>query len=165
MPNRRPLLERFWEKVRIGAPNECWEWIAYRNAAGYGTICVEGCSDRAHRVSWVFYHGKPIPLGMFVLHTCDNRACVNPHHLILGTQADNLHDMVHKARHPRGTHNGSAKLSEDDVKEIVSLAYAGELSHSQLANHYGVHQCTITAILTGRNWGWFTDIKPRYKKG
>lgn len=95
--------DRFWAKVRV-APG-CWEWAAAKNGKGYGRIYAWGKQQSAHRVSYALAYG-PIPLGLFVLHHCDNPGCVNPNHLFLGTQKDNIHDMLRKGRHfeQRKTH-------------------------------------------------------------
>ena len=98
-------MQRFWEKVRFSELGYlgCIEWTAYLNSLGYGSFnCAFGGERRtrpAHRVAWMLVHG-PIPEGLYVLHTCDNRKCVNPYHLYLGTQADNMLDMVQRNRHP-----------------------------------------------------------------
>lgn len=89
--------ERFWSRVRKGAEDECWEWTGPRIPTQYGTIMVNGRVERAHRASWFLAHG-PVPDGMWVLHSCDNRGCVNPIHLFLGTRQDNVDDMVRKGR-------------------------------------------------------------------
>lgn len=88
--------ERFWSKVdRSG---ECWEWTAGLNQAGYGQFSMwPDRPERAHRFSWVLHNG-PIPDDLCVLHACDNRKCVNPAHLFLGTRGDNIRDCFAKGR-------------------------------------------------------------------
>jgi hypothetical protein len=87
---------RFWAKVQRG--EGCWEWQGANNGKGYGCFGKEGSRPYyAHRFSWEL-HAGPIPDGLFVLHRCDNRRCVNPEHLFLGTQGDNMRDMIAKGR-------------------------------------------------------------------
>lgn len=91
--------ERFWSKVdRSGGPDSCWPWLAGRMRAGYGNFWMDGHEKLAHRVAWELTNG-PIPIGLCVLHRCDNAPCQNPIHLWLGTKADNSRDMVSKGRH------------------------------------------------------------------
>lgn len=90
--------ERFWSKVNKEAPGGCWEWTAGLNSAGYGQFSNwPSAPQRAHRVSWEFANGE-IPDGLCVLHRCDNRPCVNPAHLFLGTKGDNIRDCFAKGR-------------------------------------------------------------------
>lgn len=98
-----PVVERFWPKVAKRGPDDCWLWTAQTNPAGYGQIGVGSLTDGtrgyafAHRVSYELANG-PIPPGFFVCHKCDVRRCVNPSHLFLGTQHDNMRDCSRKGR-------------------------------------------------------------------
>ena len=91
--------ESFWAKVQKTA--SCWEWMGARNHNGYGIVSRRVGNSLAHRVSWAYVHGQ-IPEGLYACHTCDNPACVNPSHLFLGTQLDNMKDMSAKGRSRRG---------------------------------------------------------------
>jgi hypothetical protein len=157
----RPLEERFWEKVNKKSPEECWEWTAVKNLQGYGNIHIGSKTDGsyrtlvAHRVSWEMHYG-PIPDGLCVLHRCDNPACVNPNHLSLGTQLENIQDMLNKGReslsHPRpGEENGFAKLTTVQVLEIRQRAAQGE-SMRQIAKEFGTDYTNVWLIVRRKAW-------------
>jgi len=97
---KRPLVERFWDHVDIKSQEECWEWKSSLDGKKYGQFAINQKQYRSHRISWELTCGK-IPNGLCVLHKCDNSKCVNPSHLFLGTQKDNIQDMARKGRHWR----------------------------------------------------------------
>lgn len=155
------LEERFWQKVDRGSADECWEWTAYVMPEGYGQIGSDGPTKGsrmllAHRVSYELHFG-PIPKGegyhgTVIRHTCDNRSCVNPNHLKLGTQADNLQDMRDKGRQNRGDRNAQSKLTEEQVLEIRKRHSLGNISQALLARDFGVRKNTINRIINRKTW-------------
>lgn len=132
----------------------CLEWQGCRNQDGYGFHTAgEHRMRRAHRVAWEEAYG-PIPDGLLVCHKCDNRACVRPEHLFLGTSADNTQDAWRKGRLHRlgaGEAHYKAKLTVEMVTEIRSRYAAGE-SQSTLAQSYGVTQATVSKAVLRRTW-------------
>jgi hypothetical protein len=110
--------------------------------------------EKAHRISWIIHNGK-IPKGIFVLHKCDNRKCVNPRHLWLGTQKENIQDALAKGRmrYPdsKGERNYSHKLKEKDIRKVRSCYEAGVLQ-TKLAEMFGVCQSSISRIVTHKRW-------------
>jgi hypothetical protein len=148
-------IERFWSKVDRRSAGDCWEWQACCHRQGYGWFYRKGGQQvLAHRYSYELHHGS-LRRRDKVLHTCDNPRCVNPSHLRLGTQADNVHDMMAKGRSPvigvNGESNHQSKLTRTDVVEIRWRVLAGA-SLPELAERYGVSVRTIRAIEKGEHW-------------
>lgn len=162
----RLLKHRFWKSVNKDGPihpvcGQCWEWIGYKNHGGYGIIITQNKQRwRASRLSWVVHHGN-IDGDLCVLHHCDNRACVNPSHLFLGTRRDNANDRIKKGRPggkrgkpPLGERNGSAKLTSEQVREIRRRYIPRNRTNggSALAREFGVTQTTVSSIILGYHW-------------
>ncbi len=155
----KSLTERFWSA--IGNADGCWLWTHLStNGYGYGQIWSNGYNRLllAHRVSWELHHG-PIPEGMSVLHHCDVPRCVNPAHLFLGHQIDNMNDMRRKKRGhdgyrvkpDNGVKNVNAKLTDADIPVIRSRRANGE-SLGRIAKDYRVWKQTIHQVVTRSPW-------------
>lgn len=101
-------IRRFWSRFTV-TPDGCWEWTGARNPNGYGRVGIHGSRDKTegvHRLAWMMVNGRPVPVGMRVLHRCDNPPCGNPDHLRLGTQQENLAEMRAKGRGGWPGHKG-----------------------------------------------------------
>ena len=147
-------VDRFWKYVSKG--DSCWEWSGPITQYGYGRLNYCKKEKLAHRFSWEIHCG-PIPKknvvrGIFVCHHCDNRKCVNPKHLFLGTIQDNGADMVNKKRNPFGTKHGMSKLTPEKVRMIRNL-YARGMSQTKIGSLVGISQTNASCILTGKTWG------------
>lgn len=147
-------VDRFWKRVSKGSEDDCWNYLG-RPKNGYGTISSGPRGSRveeyAHRFSYALHKGE-IPFGLQVLHSCDNRKCVNPKHLFPGTIQDNMKDKVIKGRHVKGEIHYRAILSEEDVLEIRRLHVPWVVSFADLAKQFNVSHATIYAILHRKNW-------------
>lgn len=154
-------MDRFWAKVSVGRENECWEWRGAASKSGYGSFGVSGRTKYSHRISYEAHKGE-IPHGFDVCHSCDNRRCVNPAHLWLGTRAQNMADCAAKgrARGPnyKGSQIGTSKLSEAAVAD-VKIALARGARPADLGRKYGVTPQAISRIKSGKNWAHLKDIQ------
>lgn len=153
--------ERFWSKVDKNGPqipympDRCWEWIGGKMKSGYGGLKVTGhYGDEdtigAHVFSYELHYGpidrnKDGSRAWHVMHLCDHRACVNPNHLVLGTDMDNRNDSVSKGRHFH-------KLNPEDVVEIRRLYGLGDITQAQLGKQFNVHPETVGHILRRTTW-------------
>ena len=148
------LPRRFWEKVQRGAPDQCWPWLA-TTCQGYGHFKVGSKIKKAHRLAYEEVHG-PIPDNMIVMHTCDNRRCVNVSHLMLGTLGDNNRDRDRKGRQVamRGEAHGMSKLRQEQAAEIAALRNETNRSIRKLADKFGVSANTVRDVMMGRTWKW-----------
>lgn len=144
---RIPLSDKI-EKHTIRIPESgCWVWMSTIHENGYGRVCAGKKPFYAHRVSYEQKYG-PIPSGMMALHHCDVRCCVNPDHIFVGTQQNNMTDKVRKNRQAKGISHGNAKLTEDQVLEIK---YSSETS-IKLAAKFDYSASMIRAIKNGKLW-------------
>lgn len=152
------LRQRFDEKWKLDPQTGCWVWTAYCTGGdgGYGRIRVrienEWKMRGAHRIAWELYIGQ-IPPRLLVCHHCDNPPCVNPAHLFLGTDADNMADRDRKERRtaPKGEQNGEAKLSESEALQVLRRKTTGQRL-IDVAAEFGVSVPQVSRIWRGDSW-------------
>lgn len=174
--------DKFWEKVEV--TDNCWIWLAARNHRGYGVFCVTIPRKRnilAHRWAYEFTYGPIAPETLFVLHQCDNPACVRFDHLRLGTHQENMEEMRKRGRSLIGNKNNSRqhperlqrgdqhwmrrhperippqfkrepKLTRADAEIVRARYQQGDISQQALADEYGVGRGTIADIVTNKTW-------------
>lgn len=165
LPVRRPLADRFWEKVKRGARDECWEWQAGSRGVGYGAFKIAGKVIDAHRFAYELHRGAaPLP-GIWICHTCDNRKCCNPAHLVAGTPLDNFNDMVDRGRRVAPAQISKSqrvrrdagviynqKLTREKVERIRAVWAEGGHTHGSLGVLFGVDRSTIGRVVRGERW-------------
>lgn len=159
---RTPLSERFWSKVNKNGPrhprlkSKCWVWTGHTHPKGHGML-----SDwprkplYAHRVSWQLRHGE-VRNAKHVLHKCDVARCVNPRHLYLGTNLDNIRDRVLHGRNLAGEKHPFAKMSSQTVRKMRSLRATSRMSYRAIADKFGVSVGAAYSAVTRRTW---TSVK------
>jgi hypothetical protein len=159
-------IKRFWASVQKGAETECWLWMAGRTGRDYGAFYYNDKQMPAHRFSMMISAGHPLPDGWFVLHSCDNPPCVNPRHLRLGTQKQNVADAIARGRHknpppapakrryedsPRGSQIGTAKLDEWAVRRLLAKRLTGR-NFTDLGYEFGLDASTVADACKGKTW-------------
>jgi hypothetical protein len=153
----KTIHDRFMDKVSPEPNSGCWLWDAFTREDGYGQFRFNGRTQSAHRVAWQLYNG---PLsrgasgsGVCVLHRCDNPACVNPEHLFIGSNADNVQDMVNKGRNQRcrGADASRSKLIDADVIAIRHFVKSG-VPQNKIAIMFNVDNSTISDIKRRKSW-------------
>lgn len=152
----RPITERFWEKVDVRGPDECWPWKGAKGKQGHGSFAIgskrNGTNGRiqAHRLAYELHHG-PIPDGLEVCHHCDHPPCCNPAHLFVGTHKQNMEDMATKGRSSQGERDSQAKLTTEQVRQIRQLRSDG-MKYKDIAPLFGVSKAAIGAVVRRDRW-------------
>lgn len=150
--NRESLIELFVDKIKsedLYQYDGCWNWkLVPSSKTGYGHFSFKTRQADAHRAAWIVFNGV-IPDNLFVLHKCDNRICVNPNHLFLGTQKTNIEDKVNKLRQAKGLNHGLAFLSDQQVL-LIRQQYPNIKSYSKLAEMFDCSETTIRDIVNNK---------------
>lgn len=156
------IQEKLKASIEVDAQTGCWNWTKHRNQDGYGGIWYQGKTRRAPRVAYEAFVSS-IPDGLLVLHKCDNRACINPDHLFLGTHKENAQDRNRKQRQVQGEKHPNAKLTSETVANYKTLREAasyflGQRKGTRLAREVsGIPRTTAEHIDIGRRW---KDVAP-----
>lgn len=137
------IKDRFFKKIKF--TNGCWEWQGDRFVQGYGAVTINKKKVKAHRISFLIFNGK-FPKYLCVLHKCDNRKCVNPKHLFLGTRKDNNHDRSQKNRSGKGMRHPHCKTTDGDVKKIKRL-YNDGVGQNKIAKKFNISQTLVSLII------------------
>lgn len=145
IPNKQ--YNHFFDHVMPIPECGCWIWMKGWGNNDYGKIWLRGKTVSAHRISWELTHG-PIPEGLNVLHKCDVPPCVNPDHLFLGNDSDNIQDALKKGRFALGERSGKSKLSAIQAKAILTE----QGTYAQIANKYGIEETTVGCIKRRETW-------------
>lgn len=151
---------RFWKYVERRGPDECWPWIGYRRAAGYGWFKIPGGpTGNASRAAYILTHGDIPPGRILVCHSCDNPPCCNPAHLWLGTDADNSRDRDQKGRTKQGPPRRGPMSNKTKLSASIAIAIIeSPEGNKTLARRYGVTASAVYNIRHGKAWAHVTGI-------
>lgn len=146
------VVERFMSKVDK-QDNGCWLWNAGVFGSGYGAFGLNGSVVSAHRAAWIIFRGE-LPAGIHVLHDCDVKLCVNPEHLHLGTNSDNLKEAYDRElRHARkGADHFKSRLTDDVVREVRQKHAEGNVTYEALSKQYGISNQSMRDAIIGKTW-------------
>jgi predicted XRE-type DNA-binding protein len=149
----KSLLRRFWSKIDKSCKSGCWEWTAHFSG-GYGRLRIFRDGSwryaNANRLSWEIHYSE-IPDGLFVCHKCDNMKCVNPEHLFIGSQLDNMKDCSNKGRQAKGSDFKRSAITEEDVRTILAMEKQG-FTQQQIADKFNVSRPNIHYIVSRKTW-------------
>lgn len=150
------IIDRLLARTEIDRETGCWNWTGSRSNGRYGKFSVNNRTISTHRASYEAHRG-PIPAGMLVCHRCDNPVCINPDHLFLGTDAENMADKMKKGRHrtPRGADVVTSRLTEADV---IAIRSATGSKQSEIAREYGVDASLISLIRSNKRWAHLSVV-------
>jgi hypothetical protein len=142
---KKPIQERFMSHVK--QTGGCWLWTAHRMKNGYGLFRMSDRHHLAHRVAHRLFNGE-IHSGLDVMHACDNRCCVNPSHLSLGSRKENMAGAIQRGRMASGERHGRAKLSEAQARGVFAAAGSQRI----IAEQFGISQSAVSQIKRGKRW-------------
>jgi hypothetical protein len=144
---------RFWDNT--DRSSGCWVWLGSIDVStGYGSVTIDHKALSTHRVAYETYYKEKIPKYLMVLHSCNNRKCINPAHLRLGTHDDNMQDMVDCGHSRKGESNGNNVHTEEQVRMIKYRMKDPDCSLKKLSTEVNVPYATLKDIKSGRLWGW-----------
>jgi hypothetical protein len=153
----RDFFERFEAIIQPEPNSGCWFWLGGATSGrklagvGYGLFTRDQVKFYAHRCAYEAIHGEGSAAGLMVRHRCDNPLCVNPEHLLLGTNLDNMRDMRERGRSNKGERNGACVLSHDQVRTIREMSDA-RVPQSAIGRRFGISQSTVSLIVRGKRW-------------